>query len=258
MKTLILVGRTARAAFTGMALVAATQAAYAQNAAPAQTTPAPYRNRILGVYGNDTGAPLENVTITDILSGNKVTTTSTGTASLAFLADGGSFIRITKAGYETQTFLAAISPKTPRQSPSSSSTRPLPLLQTIVATDSAPHYISPALNGFEERRKLGFGHFITEAELRKNDAREFSDVLERIPGIRMVTFANHIYIASMRDQKDARVPSFQQFKATANFRPMVIQYSPCRDAGSRSISMAASSTIPVRQTPSPTPPMPTS
>jgi hypothetical protein len=84
------------------------------------------------------------------------------------------------------------------------------MLTTVVTTDTAPHFISPALQGFEERRKLGLGHFISEAELRRNDDRAFSDVLERIPGLRMVYYSRTtgVYIASNRDQKDARSPSF--------------------------------------------------
>ena len=164
-----------------IALLTAARISYAQNAPPASPTLAPYRNRILGVYSSDTGTPLEGVTITDVLSGTRILTTSTGTATLAFLPDGGSFIRIAKLGYETHTFVAAISPK---------DTAPITVilvhstattLAPVITTDTAPHYISPALTGFEERRKLGFGHFISEAELRKNDDRSLPNVLERIP-----------------------------------------------------------------------------
>ena len=66
------------------------------------------------------------------------------------------------------------------------------LLETAVQLDSvrvaAPErkYISPHLQEFDERRKLGFGHFITEEELRKEDNRSFVNVIaSRVPGIRV-------------------------------------------------------------------------
>lgn len=69
---------------------------------------------------------------------------------------------------------------------------------------SAPEkkYISPGLAGFEERRKAGFGHFITTDELRKNDDRLLLDVLVgQIPGIKAFPVSKHQsmeYVASSR------------------------------------------------------------
>src|SRR5262249_30664802 len=45
-------------------------------------------------------------------------------------------------------------------------------------------YISPALREFEERRKQGFGHFIDEEEMRKNNERRLIDVVQAyMPGL---------------------------------------------------------------------------
>jgi hypothetical protein len=198
-----------RAALVALVLMSPAIPAGAQGASPAVDTR--YRNRLLGAYESGTGAPVEGVRVTDVLSGTTAVTTSTGTVALVFLPEGGSLIRIAKLGYETQTMLATISPR---------DTTPITIvlvrssattLPTVVATDSAPHFISPALRGFEERRALGFGHFITEASLRKSDGRELSAVLEVIPGLRMVVYKAGTYVASARDQKDSRAPSFQQF-----------------------------------------------
>jgi hypothetical protein len=170
-----------------------------------------YRNRVIGVFESGSGDPIEGARVFDVLSGMNAVTTSTGTASLVFLPEGGSLVRIAKAGYETQTFLATISPK---------DTVPVTIvlvrsagttLAPVVTTDTATHHSSPLLQGFEERRSQGFGHFITEAELRKSDGRELTAVLEVIPGLRMVVYKAGTYVASSRDQKDSRLPSFQQF-----------------------------------------------
>ena len=70
----------------------------------------PYRARILGVFDDATGAPLDSVRVTDVLNGNSSLTTATGTVALYFLPDGGALVRLQKLGYEVQTFPIAISP----------------------------------------------------------------------------------------------------------------------------------------------------
>jgi len=45
--------------------------------------------------------------------------------------------------------------------------------------------MSASLRGFEERRKGGAGHFIGEAELRKNDVRKMADVVRNFPGLQI-------------------------------------------------------------------------
>ena len=59
------------------------------------------------------------------------------------------------------------------------------LLDSVhVTADRAPETMSPRMSQFEEHRKLGFGHFVTEDELRKNDSRKLNDVLTaRIPSL---------------------------------------------------------------------------
>jgi hypothetical protein len=162
----------------GALLVVASLAA-AQQPAPKL---AAYRGRIIGVYDLNTGAPIEGVEVLDVASGTKALTTATGTVSLAYLPDGGSTVRIRKLGYTPITQFIAVSP---------TDTVPLTLLLTpnvtvlpaVVTKDSAPHYISPGLRAFEERRKAGFGRFVTEDELRKSDTREMPDVLRSVPGV---------------------------------------------------------------------------
>ena len=159
-------------------LLVASIASAQQTGAPA----APYRARIVGVFDFSTGAPIIGAEVTDMASGTMALTTRTGTVSLAFLPDGGSTVRVRKVGYTPITQFMAISP---------ADTVPLTLmmtptttvLPTVVTRDSAPRYISPALRGFEERRKTGIGHFIPEAELRKSDSRQMVDVLRMLPGV---------------------------------------------------------------------------
>lgn len=162
-------------------LLLAASVAAAQQPAPSI---AGYRARLLGVFDLNTGGPVEGVEVTDLTSGTKALTTATGTMSLAYLPDGGSMVRIRKLGYMVITRFIAISPN---------DTVPLTLMLTptttilpaVVTNDSSPHYHSPGLQQFEERRKAGFGRFITEGELRKSDNREMPDVLRQLSGVQI-------------------------------------------------------------------------
>jgi hypothetical protein len=150
--------------------------------ADAQGPTAAYRLRILGVFDEATGDPIEGVRVLDLASGNFVQTTNTGTASLLFLPEGGSLIRLNKLGYQPQTVPVSISPH---------DTMPLTLvlrrvteLPRVVTTDAASHSISPGLRGFEQRRKIESAYFITEPELRKAEGRLLANLLmSKMPGV---------------------------------------------------------------------------
>ena len=145
-----------------------------------------YRNRLLGAYDEQSGAPLEGVEVLDVMSGVSAVTRKTGTVALSFLPDGGSLVRLRKVGYAPFTLTVAISPSDAapftilmRQSPQD---RP-----TVVTLDSAPRYLSPGLHGFEERKRAGLGgQFVDEAALRRMDGDVMSTVLRRFHGA-MVT-----------------------------------------------------------------------
>jgi hypothetical protein len=143
-----------------------------------------HRLRLLGVYDEQSGNPIEGVKVSDVLSGSSSLTTSTGTVSLVFLPEGGSMIRLQKIGYATQTFSVAISPAD--TAPLTVMMKHVTELPTVVTTDSAPHYISPALRGFLDRQKLGSGYFINEAELRKNEGKPLASLLRARPGVQIL------------------------------------------------------------------------
>jgi len=57
-------------------------------------------------------------------------------------------------------------------------------LDEVQVKAPAKKYISPALQEFEERRKQGFGHFIDEETMRKNNERRLIDVVQAyMPGL---------------------------------------------------------------------------
>jgi hypothetical protein len=143
----------------------------------------PYRGRLLGVYDATTGDPIAGVAVTDMLTGLAALTTRTGTVSLAFVRDGGSLVSIKKVGYGPQTMTVPINAQ---------DTVPITVVlervaelpTVVVKTDPSVHYLSPALRGFEERRKnAASGYFIDEQTLRKEDGRPLGNVLvAHVPG----------------------------------------------------------------------------
>jgi hypothetical protein len=98
-------------------------------------------------------------------------------------------VQIKKVGYQPVTMIVEIAPADTvpltltlkRLAPTSAGAAQT--LPTVVTRDSAPGDISPGLQAFEERRRSGFGHFITEAELRKQDNRKLTNIIRELPGV---------------------------------------------------------------------------
>lgn len=166
-----------------------------------------YRYRLLGVFDQDSGDPVEGVEVIDVLTGTKTVTGKAGTVSLFFLPDGGSLVRLRKVGYELQTVPVSITPK---------DTVPITVvfakatqLATVVVEDSNPPLKANRLKAFEERRKTGFGSFISEAELRKHDARALAQVIPNyIPGVMAIAAdrtSSATYLVARRTMCSGRV-----------------------------------------------------
>ena len=144
-----------------------------------------YRGRILGVYDDATGAPLDSVRVTDLLHGNSSLTTGTGTVALYFLPEGGGLVRLQRIGYAVQTFAVAISPAD--TAPISVTMRRVTELGPMLTkAQGTPRYISPSLRGFEDRRRAGAtGYFVSDSVLRANEGHLLADVLgSRMPNMK--------------------------------------------------------------------------
>ena len=66
--------------------------------------------RLIGVFDEVTGEVVPGAEIVDVASGSFMRTSTTGTATLAFLSAGAKEIRIQKAGYEPLTLPVSMSP----------------------------------------------------------------------------------------------------------------------------------------------------
>ncbi|HWH51829.1 MAG TPA: hypothetical protein VN651_09840 [Gemmatimonadaceae bacterium] len=181
-------------------LATAPDAARAQDAGgkrPAKTVSVPgYRFRVLGAFDEETGAPIEGVEVRDLISGNSALTTSTGTVSLVFVPDGGSMIRLRKIGYATQTMFVSIDSMS--RSPVTAVMSHAVQLPTVVSTAKAtdPAYSTPNLVGFAERAKEGFGRYLMNETIRKQDYKSLADMLRQLGGMTIVTDQHGLEYAS--------------------------------------------------------------
>jgi hypothetical protein len=140
-----------------------------------QSTQPNYIGRIVGVYDDRSGNPLDSVEIRDMLTGSFSYTTSTGTLSLFFVDTAGSLLRIRKFGYKPITLFVGNTPGLP---PLTVTLEPLAQkLPAVVTRDTVRQYIGPMLRGFEHRRRSGMGYFVPDSLLRKEESRPLANVL---------------------------------------------------------------------------------
>ncbi len=158
------------------AIVANSSAAWSQSASAAAPRATAYRARLLGVYDDATGEPIEGARVLDLASGASSLTTKTGTVSLVYLPDGGSLVRIQKIGYAVTTLAVAIGPAD--TTPLTITLRRVAELPATITSAAAPVFRSPMLRAFEERRRAGVaGYFIGDSVLRHEESRRLADVL---------------------------------------------------------------------------------
>ncbi len=176
-------------AAVGLMMVVVAGALSAQ--AAAGTALPRYRARLLGVYDETSGEPIEGVRVLDIATGTWAQTSTSGAVALFFLPDGGSLVRLQKIGYEVMTLPVAISPRD--TTPLTIVMRRITELPAVLtkATETS-RYISPRLRGFEERQKRGFGSFIGDSVLRANEGHPLANVImSRAPGINVMQGAGN-------------------------------------------------------------------
>ena len=150
-------------------------------AAQGAAVPTPPRPRLLGVYDAATGNPIQDVEVTDMFTDIMVRTPASGLVALNFLPEGRSMVSIRKLGFSAETLFVTISPRD--TAPITVILNQVTALAAVTITDSAAQHTSANLRGFEERRRTGNGHFVTEAQLRKDDGMKLSRELGRIPGL---------------------------------------------------------------------------
>ena len=195
-----------------LAILSAAMPARAQEKPPVKDTtvtlPA-WRLRLVGVYDGQTGEPVEGADVIDVLNGNSAKTTSTGTVALAFMPEGTGFVRIRKLGYELQTIPVTISPDD--SLPLTVILTKAVLLEGVSVVDSVRRYVSPKLQGFEQRRtNAAAGQFLGEGLVRKEENRNIGEFLR-----------GHLSNAVLRDGRNGSVYLMQSSRCGRGSAPAV-------------------------------------
>lgn len=157
-----------------IALSLAGAAGIASAQAPA-AAPRVRPGRLVGVYDSQSGAPLDDVTVTNALNGLSARTTATGTLSLFFVDTSGGLLRLTKIGYQPLMLVVANSdvdtiPETILMEPAA--TRLAPVVTNARAVRGPADTVRGLeVNGFYDRRQTSGA---------PSSAFQTSDKLERL------------------------------------------------------------------------------
>ena len=139
---------------------------------------------LTGIVTGAGNTPLGNARIkvlgTDIVAESR----SDGSFRLAGLSDGHRTLEVRMLGYATGIIPFDIENGASRQ-------LAVTLAATVTALDTvrvtATDGMTSAMRGFEERRHRGAGKFFTRADITKMQARNFTDILRRVPGMQIQT-----------------------------------------------------------------------
>lgn len=142
---------------------------------------------VAGTVTGPNNTPLENARIKVLGTDLKTESKSDGTYRLAGVSEGHHTLEIRALGYTTG--------KLPFDVQKGGSVElAVSLATAAVALDtvkvSAMDGLTPAMRGFEERRHRGVGKFFTRADIAKMQARNFTDILRRVPGMQIQTVSS--------------------------------------------------------------------
>jgi hypothetical protein len=155
-------------------------AAHAQRGATGGPRPL---GRLLGVFDDATGRPVDGAEVVDLSTQRKTITSASGAVSLSFLEPGVTVLQIRKIGYESRMQTVKVS----AEDTISITMLLKPLVQTLPEVTTTAASATPGkLLTFEQHRAEGFGHFLTQPELEKSQGRLMSDVLRTIPGMKLM------------------------------------------------------------------------
>jgi len=151
------------------------------------------------------GAPVAEADLYIAQLDRRATSDSTGAYRFSDVRSGVFDMQVRRLGFAQITRVVSVI--TGAESEIDIRLKRIVTLDTVHTKAAAVAYISPALRGFEERKKMGFGYFIDEALMRKNDNRTLGNTLRRIPGIVIIETGSSELIASGRRSGSGKATS---------------------------------------------------
>ncbi|HVA58273.1 MAG: hypothetical protein WBQ26_13345 [Gemmatimonadaceae bacterium] len=195
-------------------LAAAALVVAASSARPQNTAPPPHADsiavhlRVIGVFDDQTGQPVEGVEVKDVFTGFSALTTSTGTVVLP-LDTSGALLRIRKVGYLMRTYPLpnAAEDTTPATFTIDAALPQLPTVHTRargIARGPADTIVRLERVGFYERREYGGAPptaYVTEDQLKRWAPTLMTDI-GHFSGRDLCT--GNVYIDGVRVQVPSR------------------------------------------------------
>ncbi|MDQ6830580.1 MAG: carboxypeptidase regulatory-like domain-containing protein [Gemmatimonadota bacterium] len=138
--------------------------------------------RLAGTVKNKAGRPIAGAQVRVIETAANATTADNGTFTLAGLPSGTQSVEVRSIGFAPKRAAVRLSSRTPAVVELVMSER-IAELDAVTVYGQANERRNRALSGFLERRKSGFGNFLTHEEIEKYQPLSFCDVLHRVPGV---------------------------------------------------------------------------
>lgn len=134
---------------------------------------------LVRVHAADTGAPLAGAIVSVAGAGVQGTTDSSGRLLVEGLLPGTHSLQARYLGYAATDGAVALAAGAPGELRLDLPLQPIPLAAVRVTT------FRPLLEttGFSDRRRAGFGTFVTREEIARMQPRLLSDVLRRVAGM---------------------------------------------------------------------------
>jgi hypothetical protein len=146
---------------------------------PAAAQSVPRTGVIDGVVTDSALLPLGDATVSFIGSNVRVVTGANGRFRVRDMNPGAYVMIVRRIGFEATSLRMEVSPR--------DTARPALVLQRTATTLNTvairAQRLTSAMQEFEARRELGFGHFITQAEIDKRGVVDVSDLLTTVPSV---------------------------------------------------------------------------
>ncbi len=138
--------------------------------------------RLTGSVKNRTGRAIAGAQVRVLETAATTTTADNGTFALGALPAGTQSVEVRSIGYAPKRAAVALSTRTPGVVELVMSER-VAELDAVTVYGQKNEQRSGALREFLERRKGGFGTFVTQADIEKQQPLTFCDVLRRMAGV---------------------------------------------------------------------------
>ncbi len=166
-------------------------------ATPVSAQTASVRGRVLSAA---TGQPIANATVSLPSQARETRSDSLGQFTLAGLRSGAQELVVRAVGYTAARATVPLTAGPPLELDVDLDLLP-PVLDSVVTEADIDAPRNFAIEQFESRRALGFGRFVTRAELLRQRGRTLEAILRgRVPGVRYLDVNGMIVAASGRGE----------------------------------------------------------